>query len=707
MEVSGLKRFEISENGINMVLELNDRDQVKLVHFTALPFNEKDIKFTEGSDPFPIVELQVSGVDRTGERHGSKYVRTGPGYRLQYKELKDEQNKTGRKLEVITADNATGLEVHSHYQFYHGIPVVRAWTDVVNLGKEDCGLEYVSSFSLTGIDKEGILPSDEKLELKIPHNAWQKELHWNTYSMKDLGMSITQTGHVRRSSKTIGIGNVGNWSTKEYLPMGYLRNRETNSNLFWQIENNGSWYWEISDQDGYFYLKLSGPTEHQSHWWKNLRPGESFTTVPVCVGSTIGNFDDAMDELTKYRRTIRRDNQDNKKLGVIFNDYMNCLWGDPTTAKEIPLIDKAHEVGCEYYCIDCGWYSKGYWWDSVGEWKPSKERFPNGIEEVINYIRSKGMVPGLWLELEVMGIQCPKASRVPEDWYFARHGKKVTDRSRYQLDFRNPEVRTFATGVIDRLVNEYGIGYIKMDYNIEPGIGTEHNADSFGDGLLGHNRAYLSWLDSIFRKYPDLIIENCSSGGLRMDYAMLSRYSIQSTSDQEDFKKYATIATNCPSALTPEQAAIWSYTLANSSEEEVIFNMVNAMMLRIHQSGQLMDLSPEKLSLVKEGISCYKSIREDIKKSVPFWPLGLSHYSDQWVCLGLKTEHKDYVAVWRRDSPASTVCLPVPQLKGQEVAVSCLYPQMENCRYTWNRDAGNLSIDITSRVGARLFVLKH
>lgn len=155
-------------------------------------------------------------------------------------------------------------------------------------------------------------------------------------------------------------------------------------------------------------------------------------------------------ELTKYRRAIRRKNEDNEKLPVIFNDYMNCLWGDPTTEKELPLIDKAKEAGCEYFCVDCGWYSAGFWWDGVGEWLPSKERFPGGLKEAMDYIRSKGMVHGVWLELEVMGIKCPKADKVPDDWYFMRHGKKVYDRSRYQLDFRNPEVIAHATEVIDR-----------------------------------------------------------------------------------------------------------------------------------------------------------------------------------------------------------------------------------------------------------------
>ena len=240
-------------------------------------------------------------------------------------------------------------------------------------------------------------------------------------------------------------------------------------------------------------------------------------------------------------------------------------------------------------------------WDSVGEWMPSSERFPGGIEEVLSYIRSKGMVPGLWLELEVMGIKCGKAAEVPEDWFFTRHGKKVYDRSRYQLDFRNPEVREYTAGVIRRLVEEYGVGYIKMDYNIEPGIGTELNADSFGDGLLGHQRAYLEWLDEIFAAYPDLIIENCSSGGLRIDYAMLSRHSLQSTSDQEDYRRYATIAANAPTGVTPEQAAVWSYPMEPESREEIIFNMVNALLLRVHQSGHLARMSGSGRALVRGG----------------------------------------------------------------------------------------------------------
>ena len=65
----------------------------------------------------------------------------------------------------------------------------------------------------------------------------------------------------------------------------------------------------------------------------------------------MGGFDEAMGELTKYRRQIRRKNGDNEHLGVIFNDYMNCLFGDPTTEKEFPLVDAAEKAGCEYLSL--------------------------------------------------------------------------------------------------------------------------------------------------------------------------------------------------------------------------------------------------------------------------------------------------------------------------------------------------------------------
>ena len=704
-----MSEIRIEENGLNVVFEVTEEGLIKLLHFSALPFERETLPKRGELRSFTMAELSVTGLDHDGVFFGNGYTRTAPGCRMKFCDLMDTRNESGRKLVVVTEDEETKLRLKTHFQFYDGLSIARVWNELENVGDEARGIEFLSSFALNGISKEGILPAGEKMKLWISRNAWQRELQWESFSFDELGLQSSQ-GEFHRSSALISVANTGAWSTKEYLPMAFLQNLETNSTLFWQIEHNGSWYWEIGDEDGAYNLRLSGPDELHSHCWIDLKPGESFTTVKAAVGSVIGGVDEAMADLTRYRRRIRRKNADNEKLPVIFNDYMNCLMGDPTTERELPMIERAAAIGCEYYCIDCGWYADGDWWDSVGEWLPSKKRFPGGLKSLLDAIRAHGMIPGLWLEIEVMGVKSPMREHLPEKSYFTRHGKRVAYRNRYQLDFTSPQVRAHADQVIDRLVNEYGVGYIKMDYNIEPGIGTERAGQSAGAGLLAHNRAYLSWLDSVFARYPDLVIENCSSGGMRMDYAMLSRHSIQSTSDEEGYIEYATIAANAPSAVCPEQAAVWSYPKANGDTEETIFNMVNAMLLRIHQSGQILSMSNERFELIREGISCYKMMRGAIKDAVPIFPLGFSKYTSSWSCLGVvcEKEKKIYLAVWRRNSKEDVIQIPIAGHLGQMLRARQLYPLAEEYQALcqWNPMRGACSVKLKKENTARLFVLE-
>ena len=598
----------------------------------------------------PLVEVQISG-ENPDDHHGAKHTGTWGARTLRYASHKVVDTKNGQRIEILLTNDK--IEVTVFYQLYHGIAAMRAWTSVKNRTNEPVGLEYVSSFSFTGVDA-GLLPANEKMTVYLPHNAWVREVDWRSYTLSQLGLE-----HISKfATGRIAVSNSGTWSSKEKLPMGALRNAEVDNTLLWQIEHNGSWHWELSDIDDMLYLKLSGPTEQENQWYKELKPGEGFESVRVALALG-ASFDDALAQMTAYRRVLFCNNSPNAALPVIFNDYMNCLWADPTEEKELPLIERAAEAGAEYYCMDAGWYANGTWWETVGEWQPYEGRFPNGIKRVFDYIREKGMVPGIWLEIEVMGIDCPLVKEWEDECFFMRHGKRVIDHGRYQLDFRHPKVRAHASAVVDRVVREYGVGYIKMDYNIEAGLGTEVNADSFGDGLLEHNRAYLAWLDEILAKYPDLIWENCSSGGMRMEYAMLQRAHVQSVSDQSNYKKMAPIAAAAPTAVLPEQSAIWSYPRAEDDLTAVTFNMVSSMLQRIHLSGALLELSDEAFAAVREGVAVYKTLRGEIARATPFYPIGLPDYNADWLCLGLKTEKCTLLAVWHREDGAEALDIPL------------------------------------------------
>ena len=84
-----MKRISILENGIHLVLEITDAGEVKLLHFSVLPFDEADITSEEGNAAFRLVEVLASGFDRPGARFGPKYSMTNLGMRLKYRDMRD------------------------------------------------------------------------------------------------------------------------------------------------------------------------------------------------------------------------------------------------------------------------------------------------------------------------------------------------------------------------------------------------------------------------------------------------------------------------------------------------------------------------------------------------------------------------------------------------------------------------------------------
>lgn len=71
-----MERFELHENGLNLVFEVTDEREIKFLHFSACPFEESTLDSADGITGFRLAEVMVSGLDRPGERHGTKYVRT-------------------------------------------------------------------------------------------------------------------------------------------------------------------------------------------------------------------------------------------------------------------------------------------------------------------------------------------------------------------------------------------------------------------------------------------------------------------------------------------------------------------------------------------------------------------------------------------------------------------------------------------------------
>jgi alpha-galactosidase len=625
----------------------------------------------------PMVEILAVGHGRS--RASNRLVGTAVGARVRLVEIKEDvDERDWPALHVVAEDAQAGLGIDVILSSPPGVDVVRSQIRVTNTGSEPVGLQSVTALALrVCLDGDSTTPTPAtELDLLSGRSDWLGEGRWARRSLRAAGLpDLALATHRQGARGAISARSQGSWSTDGDLPVGGLA-AASGAAWVWQIESNGGWAWEVGEDLGGVYLALSGPTDEDHQWLEKLAPGESFTTVPVALAAGT-DLDAAVAALTGYRRALRRPHGDNDAIPAVFNDYMNTLMGDPSTERLLPLIAAAAEAGTEIFCIDAGWYSDDEdWWDSVGEWRPSTRRFPNGIAEVLDSIRRHGLVAGLWLEPEVVGVRSPVADRLPKAAFWQRGGIRVVEAGRYHLDVRHPAARAHLDEVVDRLVGELGVGYFKLDYNIRPGVGPDAGGESPGAGQLGHSRAYLDWLDGVLDRYPDLVLENCASGGMRMDYALMARLQLQSTSDQQDPVRYPAIAVATPLSVLPEQSANWAYPQPGMHPDEAAACLVTGLSGRLYLSGHLDRMSTAELALVREATTVYRGLRDHLRTSSPRWPLGLPGWDDSWLGLELADPHElgSVLHLWNRQPGPTDVVLPFPRFRGRQLDIQTLFP---------------------------------
>ena len=656
----------------------------------------------------PLVEVMVLGDGRS--LSNIRMSHTGVGTRLRFVDSSVAIESGNSVLRILQSDAQTGLRVTSVFVQRPGVAAFQTWTEVVNAGEQSRVLQSVSSFA-TG----ALVDADESVadvELWRGRSDWCAEGRWSAIPVTGpQGLASIDTDFHRHDDRgTLSTVSTSSWSSGTYLPTAVLANTRSGRSIAFQLEHNGAWRWELDalrDGPNALALILNGPTDLDHQWSHRLAPGEMFSSIPVSVAVSGDGYQGALAALTHQRRAMTRRNPADADTAIIFNDYMNTLMGDPTTEKLLPLIDAAAAVGAEYFCIDAGWYDDGgAWWGSVGEWKPSTLRFPDGgLMRVLDHIRARGMQPGLWLEPEVVGVRSPMAHALPDEAFMQRFGQRVVEHDRYLLDLRHPGAIAHLDSVVDRLVGEYGARYFKLDYNVTPGAGTDRDALSAGDGLLDHNRAHLAWLDRLVARHPEVIFENCASGAMRMDYAMMSRLDLQSTSDQQDFRLYAPISASAPASLVPEQAANWAYPQPGMVPEELAFSLINGLAGRLYLSGRLDGMSAAETALVTEAVGAFRSMRAELARSVPFWPLGLPGWHDDVIAVGFASTEAGYLALWNRGSAAG-IELPLPRAVGSGLTVSTVFPRdLPEWPSTWDAANRVLSVEATAGYSARLLRL--
>ncbi len=154
------------------------------------------------------------------------------------------------------------------------------------------------------------------------------------------------------------------------------------------------------------------------------------------------------------------------------------------------------------------------WHDLRGDWElVNTARFPSGIRALADEVHALGMKFGLWCEIEGLGRSAALNDQHP-DFAALRDGEPLG-----YVCMGNPDAGQWAFETLSRLIRDYAADWIKLDFNLEPFAGcnrTDHGHGA-GDGLYAHYRGYYRLLDRIRAAFPEVVLENCASGGLRID----------------------------------------------------------------------------------------------------------------------------------------------------------------------------------------------
>ena len=177
---------------------------------------------------------------------------------------------------------------------------------------------------------------------------------------------------------------------------------------------------------------------------------------------------------------------------------------------------------------------------------------------------------------------------------------------------RDPWVIEYLSEKVIGTLNKYGFEYMKMDYNDTIGIGCD-GAESLGEGLRQNMEASVDFVKKVAKEVPGIVLENCASGGHKLEPLMMSLTSMASFSDAHETEEIPIVAANLHRAILPRQNQIWAVIRKTDSLKRIAYSVANTFLGRMCISGDVTELSDLQWNVIDKGIEFYKQISPIIK----------------------------------------------------------------------------------------------
>ena len=591
---------------------LINRDSMQ-VGFQLLPENvSQENIVTDNCFMESLIQYKLTGDIYNEAYAGGCSMRNGESVRkLKFSEQTDEF--VGEQLQVNTIMmDEDGHRLIHHLVWLKNMPYVRISCTFENQSKTNCCLEMFESFSLGGLSPYMQGDGNGTLWLHRVRSVWSQEGRHEAIPVEDLQLEPAWDPHAVRCER---FGQAGSMPVNRFFPFAAIEDRK--NHVFWgaQIAHPASWQMEVYRKDNGLALSGGLADRELGHWMKNVEPGKNFTTPEAIVSTAhTDSFDIFTGRLTTAGLVegFLKAPESEQDLPIVFNEYCTT-WGNPSHENICEIVDAIKGKGFKYFVIDCGWYKEnGIPWDiGMGDYEVSKELFPGGMEKTVQVIKDAGMVPGIWFEIENVG-SASRAYHLTEHLLHKDHAVLTTYFRRF-WDMQDTWVDEYLTDKVIGTLKKYGFGYMKIDYNETIGIGCD-GAESPGEGLRKNMEASVSFIEKIKEEVPGIVLENCASGGHRLEPKMMSVMSMASFSDAHECEEIPIIAANLHRVIHPAQSQIWAVIRQDDSLKRIAYSISNTFLGRMCISGDVTQLAPEKWNLIEQGISFYGKIKDIIKE---------------------------------------------------------------------------------------------
>ena len=402
------------------------------------------------------------------------------------------------RLDVTYASRAMDLIATRHFQVTTGSPTFEVWTTLRSTLAAGRAVSNVSA-----------------IDLSIPAGI----VRWVTgHDSPDPDGAFQRRQRLLRPGESLALGSAFR-SSEQVVPWIAVdgAQEEFYAALMW----SGAWSMQIA---------RSGPALAVSAGLGGMSTivGPVAVDGPhILIGAATGGVAEASAALRSYIINGIRGGRPLAPL-VTYNTWF--AYGTNIDAASMQAeMARAAALGAELFVIDAGWYAGADLDDpsdfdtGLGSWTPDPARFPDGLHALVDYAHSLGMRFGIWVEPERVNLSVVAAGELDEDALATSGGRYGSDRTA-QVCLAGPKGRQWVLDRLQQFLDEVQPDYLKWDNNLWVNCDREGHGHGPSDGNFAHVTALYAILQELRARYPDMLIENCSSGGNRLDFGML-RYT--------------------------------------------------------------------------------------------------------------------------------------------------------------------------------------